>query len=66
MTQINIAGQKYTDAANNIKDGSYQLYHELKKHILDNEHLIGLQMVEIEKLKKDVVALQQLNKLEEI
>jgi septation ring formation regulator EzrA len=87
MTQINMAGQKYTEAANSLEKriadiesqiasfnvaqsddavaNRYQ-YVELKKHILDNERLIGLQMVEIEKLKNDVTELKQLNDWEVI
>jgi len=52
MTQINVAGQKYTDGINGNID--YPLYDNLKKHILENEYLIGKVWVEIEQLKKDV------------
>lgn len=52
MTQINVAGQKYTDGINGNID--YPLYDNLKKHILENEYLIGKVMVGFEQLKKDL------------
>jgi len=58
MTQINIAGQNYTDKVNGNID--YPLYDSIKKHTLENEYLIGKTMVDIEELKKDVAALKDI------